>query len=149
MALELKEWLEDEADSADGGITLEALWEEMNSIFAENTGEELPPKKKRWVRKKFAQADADKNGLLQSDEVKALITILKLDKGDKKGGEAAAEEPEDEEPEGDDDADDADGADGEEENADDEETKEEAWDQDAGKDQDDGTEEEEEDDADE
>ena len=78
MALELKEWIDDERDSEEG-ITLDAIWEEMNSIFSENTGETLPLGKRKWLCKRFESADANKDGVIRGDrEVNDLIAILKL-----------------------------------------------------------------------
>ena len=78
MAIELKEWIDDERDSEEG-ITLDALWEEMNSIFAENTGEDLPEGKRKWLYKRFVSADLDKNGVVRGDrEVNDLVGILNL-----------------------------------------------------------------------
>ena len=71
----------------------------MNSIYAENMGEDLPPKKKCWAQSKFEQADADKNGLIYGDEIRSLITILKLNNLDKKRKEGDDVERSEKEPE--------------------------------------------------
>ena len=78
MAVELKEWIDDERDSEEG-ITLDALWEEMSSIFAENTGEDMPIGKRKWLCKRFESADCDKNGVIRGDkEVNDLVAVLQL-----------------------------------------------------------------------
>ena len=78
MAIELSEWINDERDSEEG-ITLDALWEEMSAIFAENEGETMPLGKRKWLCKRFESADLDKNGVVRGDhEVNDLIAVLNL-----------------------------------------------------------------------
>lgn len=99
MGIELKNWLEEEIGSQEGGLTFDALWDQMNSIYSENMGESLPPKKKCWAQSQFEQADADKNGIIYGDEIRSLITILKLNNLDKKRKEGDDVERSEKEPE--------------------------------------------------
>ena len=77
MAEELRYWLVEESETTEG-VTLNAVWEEMNFIYEEHTGMELPFKKKKWVGKHFQIADENADGHIMGAEVYPLIDGLNL-----------------------------------------------------------------------